>query len=111
MLWVINCTTKPNIDAIREPAREPHKHFLDAKLSEGTLVLSGTSLGHDGKTRAGSIYIVNVKNYEEARAFYDAEPFSRAGVYQGVTITAVMKSRWNPAAAESAEGRGDKPKA
>lgn len=110
MLWVISCTAKPNIQAVREPARQAHKHYLDAKLQEGMVVLSGSSFGHDGKTRIGSVYIVNVKSFEEARAFYDAEPFAKAGVYEIVTITGVKKSRWNPAAAESAEGRGDRPK-
>ena len=110
MLWVINCTAKPDIQEVREPAREPHKHFLDAKLQDGTLVLSGSSFDHDGTTRIGSVYIVNVKSYQEARAFYDAEPFAKAGVYQSVTIRGVKKNRWNPAAAESAEGRGDRPK-
>jgi uncharacterized protein len=109
MLWVIDCIARPNIDKVREPAREPHKHFLNARLNDGTLVLSGSSFDHDGKTRIGSVYIVNVSSYREARAFYDAEPFAQAGVYASVTIRAVKKSRWNPAAADSAEGRGDRP--
>ena len=110
MLWVRNCTAKPNIQAAREPAREAHKHYLDAKMEEGTVVLTGSSVADDGKTRMGSVYIVNVNSYAEAQAFYEAEPFTKAGVYESVTITGVKKNRWNPAAAQSAEGRGDRPK-
>ena len=109
MLWVISCTAKPNIDAVRRSASAAHKQYLDAKLQEGSLVLTGTALDLDGKTRSGSLFIVNVKTSAEARAFYEAEPFARAGVFESVTITGVMKSRWNPAAADTAEGAGQTP--
>jgi uncharacterized protein YciI len=109
MLWVIHCVAGPNAAAAREPVRHAHKVYLDQKLNEGALVLTGTALAHDGKTRTGSVYIVNLGSAAEARAFYEGEPFAKAGVYESVTITGVKKSRWNPEAAEGAEGRGDRP--
>src|SRR3954465_12604016 len=109
MLWVITCTAKPDIQATREPARHAHKIYLDEKMNDGTVVLTGSSVGDDGKTRVGSIYIVNLKSYEEAKAFYEAEPFAQGGVYESVTITGVKRNRWNPQAAEGAEGRGERP--
>ena len=109
MLWVISCKVKPNIDAVRRSASEAHTQYLDAKLQEGSLVLAGMALDLDGKTRIGSVFIVNAKTSAEARAFYEAEPFALAGVFESVTITGVMKSRWNPAAAATAEGKGQTP--
>ena len=109
MLWFISCTAKPNIQAVRESAGHAHKEYLDARLREGKLLLTGSAFGHDAKTRIGSMFIVNLPSFAEVKAFYEAEPFFMAGVYSDVTITAVKKSRWNPAAAEGAEGRGDGP--
>ena len=109
MLWVINCKAKPDNDAIRRSAGAAHTQYLDAKLEEGSLVLSGMALDLDGETRIGSVFVVNAKTGAEARAFFDAEPYARAGAYESVTITGVMKSRWNPAAAATAEGKGQAP--
>jgi uncharacterized protein YciI len=47
----------------------------------------------------GSLYIVNVANREAAEAFSGSDPFTQAGVFATVTITAMRKSHWNPASA------------
>ena len=106
MLWVISCTDKPNIEAVHKPAMAAHNIYLDEKFAEGNLVLAGGAVGADGKTRVGSLFIVNCKTSAEARAFYDAEPLTQAGVFASVTITGVKKNRWNPDAAATAEGFG-----
>ena len=105
MLWVISCTDKPDISAVHEAALEEHNRYLDARFAEGSLVLGGGAVGADGKTRVGSLFIVNAKSSAEARAFYEAEPLTKAGVFASVTITGVKKNRWNPAAAATAEGK------
>ena len=106
MLWVISCKAKPNIDAVRRANSKAHTEYLDAKLREGSLVLTGGALDLDGKTVIGSVFLVNLKTGAEAQAFYEAEPWAQAGVFESVTITGVLKSRWNPSAAATAEGRG-----
>ena len=70
------------------------------------MVLTGKAVDVDGKTRIGSVFIVNAKTSAEARAFYEAEPFYKAGVFEKVSVVGAMKSRWNPAAAATAEGKG-----
>jgi uncharacterized protein len=47
----------------------------------------------------GSLYIVNVPNREAAETFSKNDPFTQAGVFGTVTITAMRKSHWNPASA------------
>ena len=106
MLWVISCTDKPNIEDVHQPALEAHNKYLDARFAEGSLVLAGGAVGLDGKTRVGSLFIVNFKTSAEARAFYEAEPLTQAGVFANATITGVKKNRWNPDAAATAEGKG-----
>ena len=106
MLWVISCTDKPNVSEVHKGALDAHNRYLDAKFAEGSLVLGGGAVGPDGKTRVGSLFIVNFKTSAEARAFYEAEPLTQAGVFAKVTITGVKKNRWNPAAAATAEGKG-----
>ena len=108
MLWVVSCFDKPNIEELRKAHTDAHNIYLNAKFEAGVLVLGGGAVGLDGKTRVGSLFIVNCKTGAEARAFYEAEPLTQAGVFASVTITGVKKNRWNPDAAANAEGRGQK---
>jgi uncharacterized protein YciI len=45
---------------------------------------------------------VNVKTRAEAQAFVDGDPFTKAGMFTGVTITRMNKGQFNPQAAEGA---------
>ncbi|MBV8394244.1 MAG: YciI family protein, partial [Alphaproteobacteria bacterium] len=47
----------------------------------------------------GSLYIVNVPDRKAAEAFSKNDPFTSAGVFGSVTITAMRKSHWNPGSA------------
>ena len=110
MLWVISCVDKKqnsaNIEELRKANSEAHNKYLNEKFEEGHLVLGGGALDLAGKTRTGSLFIVNFKTGAEARAFADNEPFAKAGLFENITITGVKKNRWNPDAAAGAEGRG-----
>ena len=46
--------------------------------------------------------VVNVGNRAEAKAFADADPFQKAGMFTKVTITRMRKGQWNPEACEGA---------
>ena len=101
MLWAVSCSAKPDVDELRERVRAPHVEYLKAKLQEGVLVLSGPQLNEEGKI-VGSMFMVNVDTAAEAKAFSDAEPFTKAGLYKSVTITRIRKGQWNPAGMERA---------
>jgi len=100
MLWAITRVAVPDFAARREKGLQAHLDYL--RSQKGILVLSGATLTNDGTEVIGSLLIVNVGSRAEARAFVDADPFQRAGMFTKVTITRMRKEQWNPQAAEGA---------
>lgn len=103
MLYIIYQIDKPGGEDIRAATREAHFAYLDAH--EDVLVLGGAMLGADGKTRTGSVLIVNVEDRAAAEAFSENEPFRKAGLFDRVEINHMRRGQWNPdAAPKTAEG-------
>lgn len=103
MLFIIYQIDKTGGEDVRAAAREDHFKYLDDH--EHMLVLGGALLGDDGKTRTGSVLIVNAKDRPEAEAFSENEPFRKAGLFERVEINHMRKGQWNPdAAPKTAEG-------
>ncbi len=103
MLYIIYQVDRPGCEAIRATTRDAHFAYLDAHAD--ILVLGGAMLGEDGRTRTGSVLIVNVPDRAAAEAFSENEPFRKAGLFQRVEINRMRRGQWNPAAAPAtAEG-------
>ena len=103
MLYIVYQVDKPGGDAIRAATRDAHFAYLDAHRD--ILVLGGAMLAEDGKTRTGSVLIVNVEDRAAADAFSENEPFRKAGLFERVEINRMRRGQWNPGAAPtSAEG-------
>jgi uncharacterized protein YciI len=100
MLWAISRVAAPNFAENREKAMQPHIEYL--RSQKNILVISGATTSDDGKQFVGSLLIVNVKTRAEAQAFVDGDPFTKAGMFSGVTITRMNKGQFNPQAAEGA---------
>jgi len=103
MLYIIYQTDKPGGEDIRAATRDSHFKYLDDH--EDILVLGGAMLADDGKTRTGSVLIVNVGSRAEADAFSENEPFRKAGLFDRVEVSHMRRGQWNPdAAPKTAEG-------
>ena len=103
MLYIIYQIDGPDSPAIRARVRDDHFAYLDAH--EDILVLGGAMLAEDGKTRTGSVLIINVPSLAEAERFSENEPFRKAGLFSRVEISRMRRGQWNPAAAPTtAEG-------
>ena len=100
MLWAISRVAAQNFAEMREKGLQAHLDYLHSQKK--ILVVSGATLTDDGKQIVGSLLIVNVNSRAEAKAFADADPFQKAGMFTGVTITRMRKGQWNPQAAEGA---------
>ena len=100
MLWAISRVAAPNFAAMRGKGLQAHLDYLHSQKS--VLVVSGATVTDDGKEFVGSLLIVNVGSRVEAKAFVDGDPFTKAGMFTGVTITRMRKEQWNPQAAEGA---------
>lgn len=100
MLWAISCVDKPNTATIRDEFLKSHREYLQSQ--KRILVLAGATQNDQGTEAVGSLFVVNVNSRADAKAFSDGDPFTRAGVFQSVTITRMRKGQWNPEAAEGA---------
>ena len=103
MLYIVYQIDGPDSPEIRAATRDAHFKYLDEH--EDILILGGAMLGEDGKTRTGSVLIINVENLSAAEAFSENEPFRRAGLFKRVEINRMRRGQWNPdAAPRTAEG-------
>ncbi len=93
MLFAVQCSDAPGVEALRDRHLKEHKDYLVAQAA--ILVLGGALLGANGDP-TGSLYIVNVADVAAARRFSQADPFTSAGVFAEVTIRAMRQSHWHP---------------
>jgi uncharacterized protein YciI len=104
MLYIIYQEDRPDGAAIRAATREDHFAYLEKH--KDIVVLGGATLASDDDaTRIGSVLIINVPSFAEAKSFSENEPFRKAGLFSSVKVTRMRRGQWNPAAApSSAEG-------
>ena len=95
MPYIIETFDKPDHQAVRQQHRAAHLEFLDA--NKRLLLACGAKLQDDGKDAGGGLYIVAVETREAAQQFIDADPFSKADLFDRVTIT-----RWRKAYVDGA---------
>jgi uncharacterized protein YciI len=103
LLYIIYQKDRADATSIREATRAAHLAYLEKH--KNILILGGALLAEDGKTRLGSVLIVNVPGRAAAEVFSADEPFRKAGLFASVEITRMRRGQWNPAAAPAtAEG-------
>jgi uncharacterized protein len=97
MLYAVHCVDAKGVDELRNKHLAPHKEYLVGQ--KHILVVGGALFTEGTDELLGSLYIVNVADRDAAVAFSKADPFTKAGVFGTVTITAMRKSHWNPGSA------------
>jgi len=97
MLYAVHCVDAKGVDELRNKHLAPHKEYLVGQ--KHILVVGGALFTEGTDELLGSLYIVNVADRDAAVAFSKADPFTEAGVFGTVTITAMRKSHWNPGSA------------
>ena len=90
MPYLIETFDKPGHQHLRRDTREAHLRFLEA--NKALLLACGAKLADDGNDLGGGLYVVDLETRAEAARFIDEDPFSRAGLFERVTIT-----RWRKA--------------
>lgn len=96
MLFLIECRQVPEGQAIRDAHYDAHRAYL--RDSPVDIKLAGPLVEDDGGKRIGSVFIVDVPDRAAAQAFSDGDPFSRAGLFQTVTVTRFLDiTRGRPA--------------
>ena len=84
MQFVIHGHDKADGDARRAPLRHAHIDYLTQYRN--SIVARGPLLDDDASHTLGSLLILDVADKAEAEAFWAAEPFNRAGLYEWTSI-------------------------
>lgn len=84
MLYAVICTDKPGALEMRKATRREHLEHL--KALGDRLKLAGPFLTEDGREPSGSLLVIEGESLAEARAIADADPYTKAGVFQSVDI-------------------------
>jgi uncharacterized protein YciI len=90
MPYAIQTVDKPNSAALRAKVRDEHLKYLDAHLH--LLLAAGALTDDEGKGGHGGILIVDTDDRKEAEAFIAGDPFTKAGLFEKVTV-----ARWRKA--------------
>ncbi|NTF43589.1 hypothetical protein A6U86_23610 [Rhizobium sp. AC27/96] len=85
MLFAFVCKDKPGHLNVRMETRPAHVEHLNKLNAEGTLKMAGPFLDADGKPN-GSLVVVSAETIEAAKAIADADPYTKAGLFESVEI-------------------------
>ena len=90
MPYVINTQDKTGCEHLRQEHRAAHLDYLKSRVS--MILAAGAKLSDDGASMSGSLLIIDTEDRAEAEEFAANDPFSKAGLFESVTI-----SRWRKA--------------
>lgn len=90
MPYAIQTKDKPGAAQIRADNRAAHVEYL--KANQHLLLAAGALIDDDGSGGNGGILIVDTDDRAAAQRFVDDDPFTRAGLFEKVTVT-----RWRKA--------------
>jgi len=93
MPYAILTTDKPNSAELRAKTRETHVAYLTANLHQ--LLAAGALTADDGTGGHGGILIVDTDDRKEAEAFIAGDPFTKAGLFEKVTVSRWRKAYFN----------------
>ena len=84
MLFAIHCLDKPGHSHLRQELLDVHRaHFQTA----GDAVrAAGPMFTDDGETQCGSLIVYEAADANAARAFIEADPYARGGLFEHVTV-------------------------
>lgn len=84
MPYVIITKDKPDSLALRLSTRDVHLAYLDSHVAK--LLAAGGLLNDDGTGGDGGLIIYDTEDRAVAKAFIDNDPFTKAGLFESVTI-------------------------
>ena len=93
MPYAIQTKDKPDHGNLRAELRDAHLAFLNANLDK--LLAAGAVIDDDGTGGHGGILIVDTDDRTEAEAFAADDPFTKAGLFESVTVTRWRKAFFN----------------
>lgn len=91
MWFMIHNINAPDATARRPAFEQAHRDYLRA--AQDRMITAGPYFSDDGKTRIGSIFVVDFPDAAAAEAWISEEPFTKHGLYARHTVH-VYDHRW-----------------
>jgi uncharacterized protein YciI len=93
MPYAIQTIDKPDSAEVRTATRAAHLEYLTAHKDK--LLAAGAVIDDDGTGGHGGILIVDTDDRAEAERFIAEDPFTKAGLFQSVTVVRWRKAFFN----------------
>jgi hypothetical protein len=93
MPYAIQTVDKPDSAQLRAATRAAHLEYLTAR--KHLLLAAGAVIDDDGTGGHGGILIVDTDDRAEAERFIAEDPFTKAGLFQSVTVVRWRKAFFN----------------
>jgi uncharacterized protein len=93
MPYAIQTLDKPNAAELRAANRPAHLEYLTA--NQHLLLAAGALINDDGTGGSGGLIIVDTDERAAAERFINEDPFTKAGLFQKVTVTRWRKAFFN----------------
>ncbi len=93
MPYVVMTKDKPNSLDLRTEVRGVQIEYLEA--NQHRLLAAGAMTEDDGTGGHGGVIIVDTDDRAEAEAFIENDPFTKAGLFESVTVTRWRKAFFN----------------
>ncbi|MFW6093355.1 MAG: YciI family protein [Pseudomonadota bacterium] len=84
MLYLLLCEDKPDSQSLRLATRDAHLAYVAERVA--SVRLAGPLLADDGESMIGSLFILEAEDADQVTAFHEADPYTRAGLWEKVTI-------------------------
>jgi uncharacterized protein len=90
MPYIIETWDKPDSKVVRASTRPAQFEFLATHRQK--LIFCGAKLHADGSDLGGGVYVLDTEDRSEAEAFIAADPFTKAELFDRVTIARVRRA-------------------
>jgi uncharacterized protein len=84
MYFAVTCLDKPDYYYVRAEIRPAHLDFLKANADR--VKIAGPFLSDDGASMVGSLLIFDVEDRATLDSLLDADPYTKAGLFESVTV-------------------------
>jgi uncharacterized protein len=92
MAWMITARDSANGAKLRQDRSLMDAHWAYEQSIKDKILCAGSLRTDDGQTPIGSLLVLDVGTRDEAMALFNADPATKAGLRQDVTVI-----RWNKA--------------
>lgn len=96
MFYAILANDVPHSEPLRAATRPEHLAYVKELIDQGRLLLAGPLPAADSPDPGaagmnGSLIVAEFESLEAARAWADADPYTRAGIFEAVAVKPFIK--------------------